>query len=90
MIIGSSVVGKSTLINELFEEKLAEEGNGTSCTKNKIRYESKKFPFLNLYDTVGTEVGKAHDLNDVENDTLEEITQKLNNNDPNEHIHCVL
>ena len=90
MIIGSTGVGKSTLINELFEEKLAEEGNGTSCTKNKIRYESKKFPFLNLYDTVGTEVGNAHDLNDVENDTLEEITQKLNNNDPNEHIHCVL
>ena len=28
MIIGSSGVGKSTLINELFGEKVAEEGSG--------------------------------------------------------------
>ena len=35
-------------------------------------------------------MGNGHDLNDVENNTLEEITHKLNNNDPNEHIHCVL
>ena len=90
MIIGSTGVGKSTLINELFEEKLAEEGNGTSCTKNQIKFDSKKFPFLSLYDTVGTEVGNDHSLNVVKKETLEEITQKLDNNDPNEHIHCVL
>ena len=90
MIIGSSGVGKSTLINQIFGEDLAEEGSGKRCTAIGKKYISKKVPFLTLYDSVGTEIGEGHTLEDVQNDTLEEITKNLNINDPNEHIHCIV
>ena len=46
MIIGSSGVGKSTLINALFGEKVAEEGSGKRCTTKGTKYTSTKVPFL--------------------------------------------
>ena len=90
MIIGKSGVGKSTLINELFGEHLAEEGTGTRVTIKTKKYVSKLVPFLSLYDTMGIEIGSGHKLNDVFKETLEEIMYKLDSNDPNEHIHCIL
>ena len=90
IIIGKSGVGKSTLINELFGEMLAKEGMGKRTTTCNTKHESKLVPFLTLLDTMGTEIGKAHNLEDVLKDTLDYIDEKLNNNDPNEHIHCIL
>ena len=90
MIIGTSGVGKSTLINQLFGEELAKEGIGQRCTTIRKRYESKNYPFLTLTDTMGTEIGSGHSLEEVEKDTLTEITNKLNSNDPNEHIHGII
>ena len=90
MVIGTSGVGKSTLINQLLGEKLAEEGVGKRCTTKIKRYESKNLPFISLTDTVGTEIGQEHNLEDVEKETLNEIVEKLNNNDPNEHIHGII
>jgi len=90
MLIGSSGVGKSTLINQLLGENVAEEGTGKRCTTEGKKYISNKLPFLSLYDSVGTEIGQGHTLEDVKNETLEEITKNLNINDPNEHIHCVV
>ena len=90
MIIGSSGVGKSTLINQIFGEDLAEEGSGKRCTAIGKKYISKKVPFLTLYDSVGTEIGEGHTLEQVQNETLDEITKNLNINDPNEHIHCIV
>ena len=90
MILGTSGVGKSTLINVLFGEDLAPEGIGQRCTTIRKRYESKKYPFLTLTDTMGTEIGNGHSLEEVEKDTLDEITNKLNSSDPNEHIHGII
>ena len=47
-------------------------------------------PFISVLDTMGTEIGSGHRLIDVLKETLEHITQKLNSNDPNEHIHCIM
>ena len=88
--IGTSGVGKSTLINEIFGEQLAKEGMGTRTTLESKKYESKLVPFLSLVDTMGTEIGSGHRLVDVLKETLEQITKKLNSNDPNEHIHCII
>ena len=52
IIIGTSGVGKSTLINELFGEKLAAEGNGKRTTTENKKYESKLVPFMSILDTV--------------------------------------
>ena len=90
MVIGTAGVGKSTLINQLLGDQLAEEGMGKRCTTKTKRYESKYLPFISLTDTVGTEIGKEYNLDDVEKDTLNEINEKLNNNDPNEHIHGII
>ena len=90
IIIGTSGVGKSTLINELFGEKLAEEGVGTRITLKNTKYESKLVPFMSLLDTMGTEIGSGHRLIDVLDETLDYITKQLNSNDPNDHIHCIL
>jgi predicted GTPase len=70
MIIGPSGVGKSTLINELYGEYLAEEGSGKKYTTKGKKYISDKIPFMSLIDTVGAEIGKEHTLEDVEKDTL--------------------
>ena len=77
IIIGTSGVGKSTLINELFGEKLAAEGNGKRTTTENKKYESKLVPFMSILDTVGTEIGTGHKLSDVLKETLEEIMNKL-------------
>ena len=88
--IGNSGVGKSTLINEIFGEIIAKEGSGTRTTLETKKYESKLVPFLSVLDTMGTEIGTGHKLIDVLQETLKQITEKLNSNDPNEHIHCIL
>ena len=88
--IGTSGVGKSTLINEIFGEQIAKEGMGTRTTLESRKYESKLVPFISVLDTMGTEIGSGHRLIDVLQETLEHITQKLNSNDPNEHIHCIM
>ena len=90
IVIGTSGVGKSTLINEIFGEKVAKEGMGTRTTLESKKYESKLVPFVTLLDTMGTEIGKGHQLDEVEKETLEEVVKKLDNNDPNEHIHCII
>ena len=90
VVIGTSGVGKSTLINQLFGEMLAKEGIGTRITLESKIYESKLVPFMSLLDTMGTEIGSGHRLIDVLKETLEHITKQLNSNDPNEHVHCII
>ena len=90
MIIGASGVGKSTLINALFGEDLTKEGFGEKTTLEGKKIISKNIEFLSLFDSEGAELGKGHTLEDVEKRTLEEIKKQLNNNNPNNHIHCII
>ena len=90
LIIGPSGVGKSTLINALFREELAKEGMGERCTQKGQKYQSEKYPFLCLFDSVGAEIGNGHTLKDVQIQTVNSVMEKLNNPDPNEHIHCLI
>jgi len=90
MIIGASGVGKSTLINALLREDVAKEGLGGVCTTEIKKYESKNYPFLCLYDSVGAELGKNFTLEDVQNETINLIVKQLNNPDPDQHIHCII
>ena len=88
LILGKSGVGKSTLINSIFNYELAETGIGGSITLNEkpVKYEFITQQNLILYDTRGIEIDP---LNGIQN-TIETIktfiTEQFNNN---ESIHCI-
>ena len=58
ILVGPSGVGKSTLINGIFNEKKSETGFGKVQTKNIQDYESNNIPFLRLIDSQGIEKKK--------------------------------
>lgn len=87
MLIGKTGVGKSTLINNLFRENLAETGIGKPVTKH-LRKISKEGVPINIYDTKGLELNEA-----VQHEVRREIDDEINriNNNVNEKdlIHVV-
>lgn len=71
MLIGKTGVGKSTLINNLFREKLAETGIGKPVTKH-LRKISKEGVPINIYDTKGLELSE-----EVQNEVRREIDSEI-------------
>ena len=57
IVAGKTGVGKSTLINSMFRENLAETGIGKPVTQHMRKISKKGVP-LNIYDTKGFELGK--------------------------------
>lgn len=57
IVAGKTGVGKSTLINSVFKEKLAETGMGKPVTDHMRKLTKKGVP-LAIYDTRGFELGK--------------------------------
>lgn len=72
MLIGKTGVGKSTLINNLFRENLAETGIGKPVTKH-LRKISKEGVPINIYDTKGLELNEC-----VQNEVRKEIDDEIN------------
>ena len=89
-IIGKTGVGKSTLINAIFKQQLAEERKGQPCTMETTCYTSNKYDFLRIYDTRGIEISKNFDIEKVFNETLKDIKEKCEKNEPDDLIHCLL
>ena len=84
LIVGKTGYGKSTLINTIFGEKLAQSGTGKPITQEIKCYTSTKQPDLAIYDSRGLELNAP--------DTITNIKQFLSSNhskDPNEQIHIV-
>lgn len=57
LVVGKTGVGKSTLINAIFREKLATTGIGKPVTKSVTRITKENIPIV-LYDTKGLELEK--------------------------------
>jgi len=89
-IIGKTGVGKSTLVNAIFGEKVAEVKKGEPCTMETKCYESEKYNFIRIYDTRGIEISKNFDIEKVFNETLKDIKEKCEKNEPDNLIHCLL
>ena len=53
-------------------------------------YESKKYKFIRIYDTRGIEISKDFDIEKLFNETLKDIKDKCEKNEPNDLIHCLL
>ena len=89
-IIGKTGVGKSTLVNAIFGEKVADVKKGEPCTMETKCYESEKYDFIRIYDTRGIEISKDFDIEKVFNETLKDIKEKCEKNEPDNLIHCLL
>ncbi|HVU04671.1 MAG TPA: GTPase [Polyangiaceae bacterium] len=84
LIAGRSGVGKSTLINAVFQGRLAETGHGRPVTQEIREYEKPGMP-ISLIDTRGLELEKySETLSQLR--TLVSARQK--ERDPNRHVHC--
>jgi len=87
IVAGKTGVGKSTLINVVFKEKLAETGMGKPVTQH-IRKITKKGVPLAIYDTRGLELGKEVQA-EVKKEVIDTISKGLAMYDINEAIHCI-
>lgn len=83
VVAGKTGIGKSTLINAIFGEDIAETGAGTPCTQETICEYKKENSFLHLFDTKGIESKTTESM-------LTDLTNCINERkgtDPNKHIH---
>ena len=74
LIAGPTGVGKSSIINKIFGEKIAEEGKGEPITDSVEKYEREDLGVI-LYDSPGCEIGntdrfKKEVLNAIEEEDI--------------------
>ena len=87
IVAGKTGVGKSTLINSVFRENLAETGIGRPVTTHMRRITKKDFPLV-VYDTRGFELGKSVQ-DGVKDEVMKTIRDGLACNDISKAIHCI-
>lgn len=87
IITGKTGVGKSTLINSIFRERLAETGIGKPCTQHIRMISKENFP-IRIYDTKGLELS-----NNTQHEIKKEINQTISNclqtKDEDQYIHAI-
>ncbi len=88
MILGKTGVGKSTLINNMFNQKMAETGVGKPVTKTIRKIEKPDFP-LAIYDTPGLELGGDNAVNHLLEEVTGEIDRGIKSGDISKAIHCI-
>lgn len=71
LIVGKTGVGKSTLINNIFREEMAETGIGKPVTQHLKKISKEGIP-INLYDTKGLELNK-----NIQEEIKEEILDEI-------------
>ncbi len=88
MILGKTGVGKSTLINNMFSQKMADTGVGKPVTDRIQRYAKRDFP-LAIYDTPGLELGGRNAVDKLLSEAIGLIEEGINSGDISEAIHCI-
>ncbi len=85
LIAGKTGVGKSTLINAVFREELAQTGVGVPVTQNLEKISKKGVPLV-IYDTKGLELDRETQ-EEIRREILQEIGKPSRKNDENEMVH---
>jgi hypothetical protein len=89
IILGNTGVGKSTLLNVVLKEKLAETNFGDACTMGVPKpYESDKAKGISIWDSRGIENGK-YNLETAFKDIRNTIESLIKENNPDKFIHCI-
>lgn len=88
MILGKTGVGKSTLINNMFNQKMAETGIGKPVTKKIRKIVKPDFP-LAIYDTPGLELGGENAIDTLLEEVMGEIDNGIRSGDISKAIHCI-
>ncbi|MFH5069610.1 YcjF family protein [Enterobacter cloacae complex sp. 2024EL-00215] len=83
LIAGRSGVGKSTLINAVFQQKMAETGQGKPVTQNTREITKEGVP-LTIFDTRGLEMSE---FQETHADLERLIKERSSDRDSNRHIH---
>ena len=87
IVVGKSGLAKSTLINSLFRDKIAETGLGRPITTEIRKIEKKDYPMA-IYDTPGFELSEGQQAK-VKEEIIELIHKGLATGDINNAIHCI-
>ena len=87
VIVGKTGVGKSTLVNSVFRENLAETGIGKPVTQHMRKISKKGMP-ISIYDTKGFELGKSAQ-DEVKEELKNLIADGVKSHDVNKAIHCI-
>ena len=89
IVLGNTGVGKSTLLNTVLKEKLAETDFGDGCTMGVPKpYESNKAKGIRIWDSRGIENGK-YNLETAFKDIRNTIESLIKENNPDKFIHCI-
>jgi uncharacterized protein (DUF697 family)/GTP-binding protein EngB required for normal cell division len=87
MVVGKTGVGKSTLINAMFREDLADTGIGTPVTRHLRKITKTGVPLI-LYDSKGLELD-ASVQQKILQEILDEIDRLIHQNDKDQFIHMM-
>lgn len=87
IVVGKTGVGKSTLINNVFREQLAETGSGEPVTMHLRRLERDDIPVV-LYDTRGLEL-KEEVQDQIKTEIVDVIHESRRGGDEGKYIHAM-
>lgn len=83
LIAGKTGVGKSTLINAVFQGEMADTGQGRPVTQHTKRITKEGVPVA-IYDTKGLEI---KDYKPILDELVKFVENENKNDDPSKHLH---